>query len=281
MMKHVTPDRVVSPPGFWQRIREHRRAFQNLALVVAGVVIALAALSIFNAVNPQPRITQRDIEKIVAQAMASATPSPSVASQVYAMIAPSLVQISTRFANGKGGTDRGQGTGIVLDEKGTILTSLHVVKGATDILVTFADGSESRAVLAASDAAQDTAVLRTMQPPAELIPATLGSSASLQVGDQVVAVGHPFGLTNSVTAGVVSGLGRTYKPKDGEMMRGLIQFDAAVNPGNSGGPLLNRDGEVVGIVTGLVNPTSQEVFVGIGFAVPIDTAGSVGGPPPF
>ncbi len=115
-----------------------------------------------------------------------------------------------------------------------------------------------------------------------LIPATLGSPASLQVGDEAIVIGNPFGLRHTVTAGVISGLNRSFKlPNTENPVEGLIQFDAAVNPGNSGGPLLNRDGEVVGIVTALANPTDQSVFIGIGFAVPIDVAASVAGSPPF
>ena len=107
-------------------------------------------------------------------------------------------------------------------------------------------------------------------------------SGILQVGDEVFAVGHPFGIVNSLTAGVVSGLGRTFKTaKTSQTLKNLIQFDAAINPGNSGGPLLNRNGEVVGVVTGLLNPTEQEVFIGIGFAVPIETAAAAAGSPPY
>ena len=110
----------------------------------------------------------------------------------------------------------------------------------------------------------------------------MAGSGSLHVGDEVFPVGNPFGVSNSLTAGVVSGLGRSYKsPETGETLSNLIQFDAAVNPGNSGGPLLNRDGEVVGIVTGLLNPTQDDFFIGIGFAVPIETAAGALGPPPY
>ena len=114
------------------------------------------------------------------------------------------------------------------------------------------------------------------------MPATLAGSAGLNVGDEVVAVGNPFGISNSLSAGVVSGLGREYRsPASRRAAQNLIQFDAAVNPGNSGGPLVNRDGEVVGIVTALLNPTDQDVFIGIGFAVPIETAAGALGSPPY
>jgi S1-C subfamily serine protease len=128
----------------------------------------------------------------------------------------------------------------------------------------------------------DLAVLQAQKIPDDMIAASMASSADLQPGDHVVAVGFPFGIGPSVSAGVVSGLKREFKsPESGEMMSNLIQFDAAANPGNSGGPLVNADGEVVGIVTGILNPSRQRVFIGIGFAVPIENAASAAGMPPF
>ena len=116
--------------------------------------------------------------------------------------------------------------------------------------------------------------------PQVVLPATIGNSGALRVGDEVFAVGHPLGLVGSLSAGVVSGLDRESTPPGREeALRGLIQFDAAVNPGSSGGPLLDRRGQVVGIVTGLINPGDDDVFIGIGFAVPIDVAVSAAGGP--
>jgi S1-C subfamily serine protease len=267
------------PPG--PVIRRRRIAWQNFALVGAGVVTALAALLAYNIIlSPQPRITQRDVSTAIARAMASATPPPPVAARVYDAIWPSVVLINTHTE--KDDEPEGRGSGVVLDDRGTILTSLHVVQGADEIQVVFADGTESSADIQATEPERDIAVLRTLQPPQFLIPATLGSPGSLRVGDEAIVVGNPFGLRHSVTSGVISGLERTFKlPSTQEPVTGLIQFDAAVNPGNSGGPLLNRDGEVVGIVTALVNPTEQDVFIGIGFAVPIDVAAAAAGTPPY
>jgi S1-C subfamily serine protease len=119
-------------------------------------------------------------------------------------------------------------------------------------------------------------------PPATIVPATLGNPNSVKIGSEAYVVGNPFGLYASMSAGVVSGLDRSIQPEaDGPVLHGLIQVDAAVNPGNSGGPLLNRDGQVVGIVTALLNPTSEDVFVGIGLAVPIDVAGGAAGLPRY
>ena len=118
--------------------------------------------------------------------------------------------------------------------------------------------------------------------PTDVVPAVLGNPHAMRVGDEAFAVGHPFGLYGSMSAGIISGFDRTFRPPNsGQRLGGMIQIDAAVNPGNSGGPLLNRYGQVVGIVTGLANPTDQNFFVGIGFAVPIDVAGGAAGLPPY
>ncbi|TFG60540.1 MAG: trypsin-like serine protease, partial [Spirochaetales bacterium] len=155
-----------------------------------------------------------------------------------------------------------------------------VVKDASAINVIFADGSVSEAEVIVRQPENDLAVLQARIIPDDLIPATMADSASLNVGDEVAVVGHPFGIRNSLSAGVVSGLRRNYESREtGETLTDLIQFDAAANPGNSGGPLVNRNGEVVGIVTAIVNPVEMEFFVGIGFAVPIETAAGAAGEP--
>lgn len=240
-------------------------------------------MMVYDASKPAPqRLTQRDINAAVARAMASATPKPSFQSEVYDIIAPSLVRVRAMVLTTEGKNENSVGTGVVIEETGVILTALHVVKGAIEVRVVFYDGSESVASLIAQEPANDLAVLRAREIPDDLLPATLAGSGSLRVGDDVVVVGNPFGISNSLTSGVVSGLKRNFKsPKTGETLTNMIQFDAAVNPGNSGGPLLNRNGEVVGIVSSLLNPTDQEVFIGIGFAVPIETAAGAAGTPPY
>ncbi len=176
----------------------------------------------------------------------------------------------------------GIGTGVVIVDKGVILTNLHVVAGAEKIKVRFFEGTEAEAVVIGARPEHDLAVLQAKSIPDDLQAATLRSTADLQVGDQVVAVGFPFGIGPSATAGVVSGLKREYHSPEGKrVLTNLIQFDAAANPGNSGGPLITADGEVVGIVTGILNPTAQRVFIGIGFAVPIENAAAAVGMSPF
>jgi S1-C subfamily serine protease len=163
-----------------------------------------------------------------------------------------------------------------------ILTNLHVVSGVKLVKVVFADGMESGAVVVGLRPENDLAVLQAKTIPDDLTPANLGSTRDLAVGDHVVAVGFPFGIGPSVSAGVVSGLNREFRSPEGQrLLTNLIQFDAAANLGNSGGPLVNAKGEVVGIVTAILNPTEQRVFIGIGFAVTMESAAAAIGLPPF
>ena len=169
-----------------------------------------------------------------------------------------------------------------MSTQGHVLTSLHVVDEAPAIRLTFADGSSTAAAIVAEEPEQDIAVLQPRSIPAGIGPATLGNPGSVRVGDDAYVVGSPFGLFRSLTAGVISGLDREFTmPGNQVTLKGLIQIDAAVNPGSSGGPLVNREGDVVAIVTALVNPTRDGVFVGIGLAVPIDAAGGPAGLPPY
>lgn len=250
--------------------------------IVIGVVVTLLVLGLWNVINPAPQpLSQKELDKRIGQVMASATPPPALASRVYAQIQPSLVQVETKILSTDGKEEGGRGAGVIIDENAQILTSLHVVQNAIDIQVLFMDGTRSTAQIVTTQPENDIALLKADQPPAQFVPAVLGNPNALTVGDEVFAVGSPFGLTASESAGIVSGLNRIYHPNKDLRMEKMIQFDAAVNPGNSGGPLVNRAGEVVGIVTGLLNPTDQNFFVGIGFAVPIDAAASAAGPNPF
>ena len=216
-------------------------------------------------------LTSAEVDEAVAEALDAELPDEIELSEVYRSILPSLVVIQTD----KGGEEEGigVGSGVVVNDDGEVITALHVVEGASEINVSFADGTQTTAAVADSDPYRDVAVLSPYTRPNIIAPATIGASSSVRVGDEVLAVGNPLGLVGSLSAGVVSGLQREFRLAGREQsLRGLIQFDTAVNPGSSGGPLLDRGGRVVGIVTGLVNPTDQEVFIGIGFAVPIDEA---------
>jgi S1-C subfamily serine protease len=265
-----------------RRVGRFYLRFRDPLLVGLGVLLALVVFQLYDGTKPPPqRLTQRDIDAAVGRALATAPPKPSYAAMAYEVIRPSIVRIAAVGPNATA-SGVGLGTGVVIDERGSILASLHVVQDAAALRVTFADGSESAASIAARQPENDLAVLRPSVIPDDLVPATLTGSDSLNVGDEVVAVGHPFSVNNSLSSGVISGLGRQYRsPETGQTLNNLIQFDAAVNPGNSGGPLVNRAGEVVGIVTGLLNPTGQNVFIGIGFAVPIETAAAALGSPPY
>jgi S1-C subfamily serine protease len=174
------------------------------------------------------------------------------------------------------------GTGVVIIDKGVILTNLHVVSGADRISVVFSDGLQAPANITGVQPENDLAVLQATKIPDDLIPATMRSTGDLAPGDKVMAVGFPFGIGPSASGGVVSGLKRAFRSPEGKQeMTNLIQFDAAANPGNSGGPLITMDGEVVGIVTAILNPTPARTFLGIGFAVPIENAAAAAGLPPF
>lgn len=227
-------------------------------------------------------LSQKDIDDAVLRTLSTrALPSP--AARAAEVVRPSVVRVEAYAVNAKGvETDHGTGTGVVIVDKGVVLTNLHVVQGADRVQVVFADGSESAAKVTGVQANSDLAVLQAEVVPDDLKAATLRTTTDLMPGDQVVAVGFPFGIGPSVSAGVVSGLGRSFQAPEGQQaIDNLIQFDAAANPGNSGGPLVTMDGEVVGIVTGILNPTRARTFAGIGFAVPIESAAQAAGLPPF
>jgi S1-C subfamily serine protease len=258
---------------------------RELSLVAVGVVTALAFVLLAQVVRPPAKpLSPRDVTRLVEKFLKEKKPDPSFASIAYAKVQPSLVLVRSMRRDPAGGEPAGGlGTGVVVEEEtGLILTALHVVRDATDVRVVFHDGFETEATVVVAQPHNDLAVLKPAVIPDDLAAATLAGSGHLNVGDDVVAVGNPFGVVNSLSAGVVSGLGRSFQaPQTGETLSNLIQFDAAVNPGNSGGPLLDRNGEIVGIVSALLNPTEQEFFVGIGFAVTIEAASSALGMPPW
>jgi S1-C subfamily serine protease len=273
------------PPSDWQLVREWVVRFASRhripLIIAANLILTIAAILVYTALRPlPPRLTQRDIDTAVDRSLANTPAKPSNASLAFDAIRQSVVTVAAEVGQGDK-AHSSLGAGVVIQDTGIILTCLHVVQDAPTVKVIFADGTESDAQVMVRQPEKDLAVLAAATPPDELKPATLVPSSSLRVGDEVIAIGNPFGIIGSVSDGIVSGLGREYTARQtGATLKGLIQFDAAVNPGNSGGPLVNRDGEVVGIVTSLLNPTNQDVFIGIGFAIPIDDAGGAIGFPP-
>ena len=258
-----------------------------LPWLTVGILVLLLIMTLLQLQRSSAtRLSQDDINAAVLKTLETTT-LPSAATQAYATIIPSVVRVvglskSTRDKDGKEDVERSVGTGVVIVDKGVILTNLHVVQDAEIIKVTFSDGLESIATITGVQAENDLAVLQAHEIPDDLSAATMRSTADLLPGDQVMAVGHPFGIGPSASAGIVSGVDRTFRSPEGKhMMSNLIQFDAAANPGNSGGPLVTMDGAVVGIVTAIYNPNRQRTFVGIGFAVPIESAASAAGTPPF
>ncbi|WHZ12466.1 MAG: peptidase S1 and S6, chymotrypsin/Hap [Burkholderiaceae bacterium] len=260
-----------------------RRTVWVIVALLTVLLIALA-LDLGLALRPaQPPLTQRQIDAAVQKSLRT-VPLPSPAAAAYATIAPSVVRVLAygKLKRNKRLLERGVGAGVVIVNRGVILTSLHVVENADAVQVVFADGSESVADIINEEPENDMAVLQARTVPDDLPAATLRSTADLSVGDQVMAVGFPFGIGPSASAGVISGLNRVFQSPEGRQeMSNLIQFDAAANPGNSGGPLVTMDGSVVGIVTAILNPTPARTFIGIGFAVPIENASEAAGASPF
>jgi len=281
-----------------ERLQPNRRRLRIAGIAVAALIAMVTAW----ALAPDLRgVSQADVEAAIQRAIEANPPKPTAA-DAYEKILPSLVHVRALAtevdpplepkAEGVPGSpadpaapkplEGNVGSGVVIVDTGIILTNLHVVNGAKRVKVTFFDGLEADAEVIGVRAEHDLAVLQAKKIPDDRFPATIRSTNGLRLGDEVVAVGFPFGIGPSVSAGVISGLKREYQSQDGKRILGnLIQFDAAVNPGNSGGPLVTTEGEVIGIVTGLLNPTEQRVFIGIGFAVPIENAAAAAGLSPF
>ncbi len=296
-----------------QRLRAlGTRHARELQLIGGGVLVALLAIGGYAWLKPAPpAINPLEIEAAVTRTLQKKA-LPSRAAKAAELVRPAVVRVrgfndarpvtaagkkpkAGKFVPGAPDDKRGKdgsvpegmeetsvGSGVVIVDDGTILTNLHVVYGVKRVRITFHDGSESDAALVSIHPENDLAVIKALTIPDDLPSATLGSASRLKPGDEVVAVGFPFGMGPSVSYGVVSGLNREFHSPDGKrLLTRLIQFDAAANPGSSGGPLVTMQGDVVGIVTAILNPTNR-TFLGIGFAVTIAVAaGSAGGIHPF
>jgi S1-C subfamily serine protease len=284
----VAVDTSVSPSKLRSSLTSIRKLSPMDPRLLWLAIVLLGLLLLANVVVTQqqksPKLTQQIIDRAVLKTLETVD-LPSPAAKAYETILPAVVQVRSFVKSVEGGEDvqHGVGTGVVIVDKGIILTNLHVVQGAQIIKVTFSDGLEATASITGTQPENDLAVLQAHKMPDDLIAATMRSTAELRPGDQVLAVGFPFGIGPSASAGVVSGLKRTFRSPEGDNkdISNLIQFDAAANPGNSGGPLVTMDGQVVGIVTAILNPSKQRTFIGIGFAVPIENAAQAAGMPPF
>jgi serine protease DegQ len=285
-------------PSLGERSRRYwKRAYrrhQGKLLVLASVVMTFVLLGAYDAIKgPNLPLTADEFVEVVNGIVENRPPPRAVTATAYEAIIPSVVAISGYDPEGykklpptspderPGIKYSVMGTGVVVEDDGTILTNLHVAAATPNLRVTFMDGTISDARIIGSQPGNDLAVLKPSIIPPELKPATLSSAATLSPGDDVVSVGFPFGVGPSASAGVVSGLGREFDDHGRPTLRNLIQFDASTNPGNSGGPLVNAAGEVVGIVTALMNPSGVRTFAGIGFAITIDTAAAAVGENPL
>jgi S1-C subfamily serine protease len=257
------PDPVpVKPKTRWNAAELRRKVL--IGAIVAWAVAITAVVVVRGGDSEAPAAARPSVSP-------SASQTPFTVAEVYQALTPSVVLIETTGHDSRNRLEAGTGTGVIANADGTVLTALHVVDGADSIRLTYADGSKATARMAGEDPSRDIATLTPDTLPETLVPAVLGGGT--QVGDDVVAIGNPLGLTFSTSSGVVSGLERKLNRDEGEAdIEGLIQFDAAVNPGNSGGPLINDRGQVVGIVIALANPSGAGTFIGIGFAVPIGAA---------
>jgi serine protease DegQ len=292
---------ATQPPASRAKSKRALKREQLPWVMIGLLLVAIGVLTVDSMVPAHPALTQKDIDASVRRSLEK-EPLPSAYARAYATIAPSVVLVegendaddapSPPPGKVKKSTDpeddlskRGKnatGSGVVIIDNGTILTNLHVVAGSRRLKVTFADGSESEAAIVGVMPENDLAVLRARVIPDDLVAATMRSTGDLQPGDEVIAVGFPFGIGPSVSGGVVSGLKREFRsPQGARKLTNLIQFDAAANPGNSGGPLVTMDGSVVGVVTAILNPSEARTFIGIGFAVPIENAAAAAGMPPF
>jgi S1-C subfamily serine protease len=314
----TSPDPIPGPaPSSAPASRFRSRFSASSPKLLWAAILVMAALLVFSlslGLRPAPRkLTQQDINAAVLKTMETKV-LPSEYAKAYDNIRPSVVRVMSYVKKsrlrddreptaghgaprpkplgpatgdaGRAGDDdeieHGVGTGVVIIDKGVILTNLHVVSGADSIKVVFFDGLEATASITGVQPENDLAVLQASKIPDDLIAATMRSTGDLGPGDKVLAVGFPFGIGPSASGGIVSGLKRAFRSPEGKQeMTNLIQFDAAANPGNSGGPLVTMDGEVVGIVTAILNPTPARTFLGIGFAVPIENAAAAAGLSPF
>jgi S1-C subfamily serine protease len=250
--------------------------------IYAGFILAILLLGIFlfytyQDFNQRNNELQEQYEELsveltsIKDKLETLTPSSRESveqltyNRIYRLTEPSVVKITVYVEADFGLTPYSEGSGFIFDSKGHIVTNSHVVVGADEIEITFLDGEITKATLVGMDVYSDLAVVK-VKVEKQLKPVKLGNSSGLYVGEQVLAIGNPYGLSGTMTEGIVSQVGRSMTAPGGYLIVGVIQTDAAINPGNSGGPLLNVQGEVVGVNTAIRSLTGE--FSGVGFAIP-------------
>ncbi|MCU1372880.1 MAG: hypothetical protein JWO68_166 [Actinomycetia bacterium] len=244
------------PPA--ETSRRPRRAGKVAAAGVAALAFASAGFTAGRTTTPEPVITTpAAVTSLARSTVSSSSSTVEPAAAAAAAVAPAVVQLEV---------GNGLGSGVVYDTAGHILTAAHVVSGSTTVTVRLADGTTLPGTVVGADTTTDIAVVK-IDPPANLVPATLATGVPLQVGQLAVAIGSPFGLDQTVTAGIVSAVDRSVQGMT------VVQTDAAINPGNSGGPLVDAAGQVIGINTSIYSDSGDNA--GVGFAVPVDIAAQV------
>ncbi|HSO93840.1 MAG TPA: trypsin-like peptidase domain-containing protein, partial [Candidatus Dormibacteraeota bacterium] len=243
------------------------------AMLAAGLVIGGiggGAIGATLAARNAPSTSSNPTTFAAASTVAAPAPAAGSFAAIYQQVAPGVVTISTEIGTRASSFGQAEGSGIVVDTKGDILTNAHVVANATQIVVTFSDGHTAVGQGKGVSQSDDLAVDKVSVSADQLHPLTVGNSDTVQVGETALAIGTPFGLANSFTAGIVSGINRSTTAPNNRALTGMIQTDAPINPGNSGGALLDGKGRLIGINDSIQSPV--EGNVGIGFAIPINRA---------
>ena len=264
-------DRSTAPPHAHRQAPASRRRRWASRVVPVAVVALLAGgvggglVAAAGHTDAPPPTTGGAGAPVLAVSTFATIGAAQSIEEIYRATAPGVVQITQGNA---------EGSGFVIDEQGDIVTNAHVVTNGGPVTVSFSNADQAPARVVGVDDSTDVALLKVAVPAAALVPLPLGDSSTLQVGDGVVAIGNPFGLDRSATSGIVSAIDRQIQAPNGFAINGVIQTDAAINHGNSGGPLLNAQGQVVGI-TSQIADSGVNANVGVGFAVPINTVKQV------
>jgi putative serine protease PepD len=254
-----------------------RKSLRRTAPIAAALALGGGAGAAIYAASSGSGSGQSTVVASVPAQPASTRATTTTLTQLYKNAAPGVVDITVASSDssgfGQGGQSRAEGSGFVIDTNGDIVTNQHVVAGATSIKVRFQDGTVEKATLVGTDPSTDVAVIKVSGDSSLLHPLTFGNSSALQVGDEVAAIGSPFGLPESMTRGIVSALNRTITAPNKFSISGSIQTDAAINHGNSGGPLLNMSGQVIGVNAQIESDSGGND--GVGFSIPSDAVKSV------